>query len=831
MKRLLVVMLLLLGVSAFVSCNSYDVEGKPEIASNPAKVVFDYDPWNRANTDKQGNDTENPGETDPEETTDSEVTDPETTDTEVTENETPDDAEEEQPSTDEENNEENNDGEPEDSIGEGAVYVVKAANNENIGQVDIEIYNRGVTGELKIRKINVLDSQQDPDTKQYKIIDETSSKGLFKIAIQNMNNGMAAEGFGSEDFTFDFMNEDKGNAIAPLCPLKLDSTEKVCKKDSDKGKLNTAFKIRLTMDKDTVLKTTNNGDFWLEICTNDPTKGKTPTCGDNATSYRIQVRRQPLKPNKPIIKVEFKDPISQPMSYRNIYDKVRMSLSKTCVARSDREGETECLENWKDQYYIRYKWEMVESPTPLIEGSRLKMSNMDATSGQWISDNGKDDPTQAEFTGYMITPRKYYEDNETKNAEECQKCGTEPIFNKDDQDDFYFLKLSDYLICRQKYCEENRTKYYKVNIQAETVDKSTDLSSDTAEVTVIPKIIPQARVVAQLTWKQGFKTKAESEAQNKEGAAIDLDIHMIKKSSLEAAQYGFTSSEGLLGTKARTVDCPSSEPSCEVYWRHDDCSFGDPGNAKDGTSIEWNASLDIDNTWGGNNYETPETIGLGPIIDNDNDGRPDKDIYDDQYLIVVGYVGCVSKYPGEDRCASNYFGEDAVYEVDGRVEIFIDGVEVPRKVAGSRPADSYHTETKNFKIKVNQWKVLTVVKWDNSLPGPESNPKYPGDAIVQDIAYTSLGIETDSIRHPVCTYDNSDAVLIPIWDAATYKSYIETPDEEGRVLGTCETPNPQYGGNDNNPDTGDTDSGDSDSADSESDTGADSDNSDSDSNP
>ena len=119
---------------------------------------------------------------------------------------------------------------------------------------------------------------------------------------------------------------------------------------------------------------------------------------------------------------------------------------------------------------------------------------------------------------------------------------------------------------------------------------------------------------------------------------------MIKKTSIEAADR-FDVKEGLLGTVKRTADmdgCLVTEPNCEKYWRHDDCSFGDPGEEHPlpediGRTIQWYATLDIDNTWGGNNYETPETIGLGPIEDeldnatgqktedSDKDGRADGD--------------------------------------------------------------------------------------------------------------------------------------------------------------------------------------------------------------
>ena len=491
---------------------------------------------------------------------------------------------------------------------------------------------------------------------------------------------------------------------------------------------------------------------------------------DNSDYQDDNIPKDPSLP-KPIIHVTFEYPIMKPMSYRNIYDKVQMNLKDTCVAKND--NPKECDPDWKSKYYIRYKWEMTESPTPLLEMSRLQLTDINASAGEWLADDGKIyDPKGASFTGLMPTPRRYEEANPTYDTEKCySECGDSPT---DDGDKYFFKTLSEYLICSQKYCETNLTKYYKINIKAETVDKTTGFVSDTADITVVPKIIPQARVVAQLSYKQGFRTKAESETQ--EGVAVDLDLHLIKRHSLEAAQYGFTQTEGLLGTSQRSEDinCPVTLPECEKYWRHDDCSFGDQGlkGVDENRTIAWYASLDIDNTWGGNNYETPETIGLGPIADNDGDGQPDVNIIDDQYLLVVSYVNCNSNYSDRyDRCDPYYNGSDSAYEVDARVEILLDGDEAPR----SGTLDKYSASTKDFKIKVNEWKAIAVIKWNS------------GEAIVTDTAMPDEDIEIDPKNHPVCTYDMADALLIPIWDADTYKNHITYVDPDTSIqIGTCE---------------------------------------------
>ena len=508
-------------------------------------------------------------------------------------------------------------------------------------------------------------------------------------------------------------------------------------------------------------------------------------CGNGGTNNSAE--REPAnngnpapalnRPPKPIIIADFEQPLSSvtPMLYK-AFDQVQINLSHSCV--SDPVNPEECLENWDEKYSIEYKWEMVESPTPFNEQSKLR-------AGDWSIQ-----ATNINFTGVMSTPRRESEENENFDSGKCaSECGDEPVY--DPKDRYFPVKFSDFLVCRQKYCEKMQSRHYKINIQARAVDDKTGIVGNTAEITLVPKIVPQARVVAQLTYKQGFRSRAESESQ--EGVSADLDLHLIKRKSLEAAVYGFDSMEGyskradgLLGTFQRSNDmelaCPVSLPECERYWRHDDCSYGDQGitgyNIGAGGTIQWHASFDYDNTYGGGDYENPETIGLGPITDES------AEIPNDQYLLVVGYTGCSSHFSdGADRCASEYAGEDGAYEVDARVEIFVDGDEVPRLAGTDRPGDNYSETSKDFKIKLNEWKAVAVIKWDNSLKPTKKDPLYHGNAIVTDVKMPEEGIETDPASHPVCSFDSADAVLIPIWDAETYQSYIETPKETGSGLG------------------------------------------------
>lgn len=350
------------------------------------------------------------------------------------------------------------------------------------------------------------------------------------------------------------------------------------------------------------------------------------------------------------------------------------------------------------------------------------------------------------------------------------------------------------LVCKKGKWEKYEECNYNCNsdtgkCETKKNDSDSDSVPDTSAYT------ESHRVSVQLAWKQGFAKKGESSV--KDGANVDLDLHLVKMTSLEAAQYSFQRKAGLLGTSYRPEymdsDCPLELTECEKYWRHDDCAFNDNGleGVADGRTIQWNAKFIFDNSWGGGgNYENPETIVMGPVADEDGDGLPDKEIMDDQYLIVVTYGSCESNYSdGYDRCGKAYEGDDGVYEVDARVSIFVDGEEVPRAAAGDRPADHYYTTTKDFKIKLNEWKVVALIKWDGSLAGPELKPEYSGNAIVTDVAMYEYGIISDPVRHPVCVFDTSDAVLIPVWDPTTYRNYIEFPRENSeRSIGQCYDP-------------------------------------------
>ena len=143
-------MLLSLAIAMLVSCNSYDIEGKPEIASNPAKKVFAFYPWDE---EKSGGDS---GDTTAPEPTDTGDTQDDTGDTAADTGDTAADTGDTSTDTGD-TAADTGDTEADSGDTEEGVIVVKAAAVPDVVTEEFDIYNRGVTGELKIRKINMID--------------------------------------------------------------------------------------------------------------------------------------------------------------------------------------------------------------------------------------------------------------------------------------------------------------------------------------------------------------------------------------------------------------------------------------------------------------------------------------------------------------------------------------------------------------------------------------------------------------------------------------------------------------------------------------------------
>ena len=309
---------------------------------------------------------------------------------------------------------------------------------------------------------------------------------------------------------------------------------------------------------------------------------------------------------------------------------------------------------------------------------------------------------------------------------------------------------------------------------------------------------PDARVVVKLSWKQGFSSKQESES-GLEGTKIDLDLHLIKKHSLEAPKYGYEPEEGMMftnyyepGSHDPYEDSDNDgKPDFEEFFRHDDCSFGDPGQSTVNSqliisSIGWNAAFELDNQWGGDNYNDPEAITVG----HRNNKEPDRKVFDDQYLIAVHYSYCTPNFDDlRDTCSSEYDGEDQAYEVDARIEIFIDGEIVPRPEKNWRPADNFSKESQDFKIHPGEIKVIGVIKWDNEMADSSMHGGFVSDAIVTDIAMPEHDIETDARAYKTCLFPYAYTYLVPIWDEEAYYKLVyshQNPnDENSPANGEC----------------------------------------------
>ena len=109
------------------------------------------------------------------------------------------------------------------------------------------------------------------------------------------------------------------------------------------------------------------------------------------------------------------------------------------------------------------------------------------------------------------------------------------------------------------------------------------------------------------------------------------------------------------------------------------------------------------------------------------------------------------------------------------------GVEVPRSARGFISSDNFSETTKNFKIKFKEWKVLAVIKWDNSIEG--------GDAIVSDVAMPGSDIETDAKSYKTCNFQLFDTNLVPIWNQQDYYDWVNAKrnpeDPSSETIGEC----------------------------------------------
>jgi len=383
-----------------------------------------------------------------------------------------------------------------------------------------------------------------------------------------------------------------------------------------------------------------------------------------------------------------------------------------------------CLPNWQDLYCLKFRWELVETPTPLTEETRISLDNIiDGGEGMWYSACGDEDPTIASFRAHMITPVR----------------------------------------------KGDKEIYYKVKISAVTIDKQTDLESEEADKIDAPNIIPRARVMVQLTWKEGLTSV--SGLDRREGVAVDLDVHLIKRKGMDACANE-VGADGLMCTAMKTSNLPGSST-------HDDCHFNDLGNNGkflwtgcngDFQTIAWHASLDLDNTWGGADYTSPETINLGPIEDADKNGEPDVNPYSDDYLVVVNYNRC-QNLKDEDQSACQPGGTHNT--AHARVEIFVDGDRAPRDGDNQGNSDEDPLNRIDFVIHPQEWIVVDLITWDQNLPA-RKNTKWHGDAIVKN---------QPSYLDKICKFDLSYCHDTPIWGEGTFETWVTNTNNT--VDGTC----------------------------------------------
>ncbi len=800
------------------SCNSYDVEGIPQIRAEPGQIVVPYFPFtdkgDSGNTGGDTGDTADSGNTaDTGDTTDTGDTadSGNTADT----GDTTDTGDTADSGNTADTGDTTDTGDTADTT---VIYQVRASQPTSgavasPAQPDAKddehvftIYNDGVTGQLHISALQLIDPAG------HVITDKSPLSGLFSFQIQKTTGGVAGD-----DETFDphrYLSLDQADSqIADFCPLYDEHGKKVCRKGFDAKKYNEFLKIKVNYHYNGALGLMKNKDvpeaqqvgaFRLRICTNDPMQTSADTCPAGTTAFDFAITRLPKRPPKPVIKMAFHDSTGLD-EYRVISDTVRMDLGYTCVSNEDTPDPNDCLPESavKDRYYFVFKWEMSESPTPLRSETWLTLVN-DQGAGSWNPYDPSDQPIEgsvdpiAGFEAYMITP-VVYADKDHANPDFNEKCKDDPTpvcGEKPERPDIpvdgemtqekvdaiwnYVLKKSQYLLCVQKYCTPYKSRYYKINVSAKVVDKMTDQESEEVSVDILPTIIPKARVMVQLTWKQGLQSEAD--LNDTKGMAVDLDVHLIKKTSLEGSPSDTTYGDfGYMCTQyAKGGEC-LDRPTCT---RHDDTNQGDRGTSyhSDDVSIKWNSQLDLDNRWGGGNYENPETINLLDVGCYTNPGSCDLSKNNDDYLVVVTYYDC------NDRDLDD--GNDCeTSEVDAEVKIFIDGDLAPR--SGVREsdgrADSVDPASLKFKIKPHQWKVIAEINWNGSSK-PRQGKRYEGDAVVTD-AYAKT--------FPLCTWDSSFCYnnLVPVWGnpvqadgAQAYRTFVTSPPPEGgdTPIGSCQ---------------------------------------------
>jgi len=395
------------------------------------------------------------------------------------------------------------------------------------GTVDFTISNKGVTGELKIYKINLLDPKG-----------KVLSNKLFTFQPPKTNSkGIVTDELAAVVNSGSFLN----STINPLCPI--DKTTSKCKLNFDNH--NTEFKVRVALNDAIAQTSVETGNFFLEICSNDPSKDGSTTC-DSGSSFKILVVRRPKFPPKPTVFLDCRElshqdkgitdyPISESKNYEKHYairSTVNLNASHTNVYNDQGNIDNPDFEKGK-RYSFRYKWKYVENPTPYSEAAKLALCDYDEN-GQLKKDaNGNcligttkienkwydadKGGAFARFTPLIVTPDNISPKSSFQPADDCAN-----ILDGENGHQTH----SNLAIWNNK-CDEYENNDYFVQLQAKTIDNKTGLESEPITTYCAPKIIPPSRVMIQLRWEEG------SISREAVGPKVDLDVHLIKKTSLE----------------------------------------------------------------------------------------------------------------------------------------------------------------------------------------------------------------------------------------------------------------------------------------------------------
>ncbi len=576
------------------------------------------------------------------------------------------------------------------------------------------LMNKGIAGTLRIYSVNLL----GPDGKLIQATDE--ELGLFTFAVsQTDSNGNVVDGFkDAVSTTVSKLNE----TVKGLCPIGDDGK---CRDGYEN--LNSNLKIKALYDFNKAQSVQTSGAFYIELCTNDPSRGDSDSC-TTGTSYKIEVYRRPVKPTKPNVILDCRNAFLSGTTVNGLtwvdsntfatlseeeraqhnaafgqfplLTDVTLDATKSCIPMGDNYCEIPGSDSAQNpDLYIEYRWVQTKSPTPYSEESHIRLSSGgEPIEGQWISGYPEGDGDKATFNGYTITV-----DNPDKN--------------------------------------------YNVELVARTVSKSTGETSDTVTATCTPDITPNARISVELTWDKGLNYNPVGNT-SVVGEKIDIDLHVVRKT--RTYQPGASIDDYPTGTPGKAQNysfgylCTNHSRANDMKTpSHDDCSVSDVGGrstsveVQSGLTVNWSAASDIDNTWG----LGPETVNIG-LKETEGQGGV---VADDEYMVVVGYNSCIDMSTNASCLTA----------VNAKITINVDG---KLKLNGSNGV--------SFTLNPDDIKVIAKFKWDSSLGTDAKGDTEYVDAVT-DYPECNFG-EGGFMRYCATA---SPEVVIPIWDKDIYQTW------------------------------------------------------------